>query len=285
MKQERPQWPQMAMADDLDSTLHLDRDGSPTIPLTGMVRQRLRAEIRRTGVTAIMLSRHDADVPEGLNARMLNRWIGGIIEEAPQAHINYVLAKLASLPDREEAKARPRQTRWPRSADERWILLTTDMRTELSVKIEAAGVTPESLLAGATDLPERLSVRVVRSWIHGEVKSLNADHWAYVLNRLGTRPLGLSTVPFKPRKARNKIASNFPGHRALTDAERAALRAHRKRTGLGAARLLNDAADKPKGLSAAMISGWLTGKTQTADPALIAYVLARYADLSARQQS
>ena len=65
-------------------------------------------------------------------------------------------------------------------------------------------------------------------------------------------------------------------HRKITEAERAVLINHRKRTGVGGSILLRGATDKPQGLSAGMISGWLTGTTMTALPTHISYVIRRY---------
>lgn len=72
-------------------------------------------------------------------------------------------------------------------------------------------------------------------------------------------------------------ARHLPNHRLITEAERAALRQHRERTGIGASRLLDGASDKPDGLTFPMVASWLSGKTKAADPAHLRYVLDRYA--------
>ncbi len=72
---------------------------SATTPVTKAIRQTLRAEIKRTGVTALMLLKNAHDAPDGLNAAHVNRWIGGIVRSAPARHVRYVTARWEALPN------------------------------------------------------------------------------------------------------------------------------------------------------------------------------------------
>ncbi|HKX79695.1 MAG TPA: hypothetical protein VJM34_14345 [Novosphingobium sp.] len=272
-----PDAPVLFRAPVMDKRSHL-------APVTGELRERFRAEIRRTGVTAQMLMPRLPDRPKGMNAAIINRWIGGTIRRAPQAHIDYALAQWIALPDYDAVHGQLCASRSRHDAVDLWIPFTTDMQADILEQFERKGMTPERLLEGAPNRPDKPTLHVLRGWIYGQVKSTRLAHWTFVLERLATMQDAPQPGRINERRP-NKIAANYPDHRPITDAERSALRAHRQRTGIGGSVLLDKAADKPKGLSAAMVGLWLTGKTRTADPSFIAYVLTRYERLPDRAKS
>lgn len=65
----------------------------------------------------------------------------------------------------------------------------------------------------------------------------------------------------------------------LSDGQRAELVSHAERTGVGAMQLLRGMRDKPAGLTAPVVGNWLNGKAQTAVPAHVDYMLAKWSTL------
>ena len=102
------------------------------IPLSKTLRQQLRDEVRRTGVTATMLLKNEPKAPPGLTSSLVNRWIGGIVKEAPVAHIDFVRARWAALPDDAAIVSDlPKRGRRHHCAYEACIDVTDDMARQL----------------------------------------------------------------------------------------------------------------------------------------------------------
>ena len=232
--------------------------------MTAALRRALRAEIRRTGVTARILLA-DASPPPGLTARDINRWLGGLRSTAPAAHVTFTLNAWARLPAQGQGAA---------DAAAAWVDLTAERVAGIARELDRTGLTPRSFLDDVGAAPRGLAARSVRGWLHGHAKTARGQFLSFVLARLAERPDG--TLPLPGRRPR-RPPSNRQDHLPITPAERAALQAELARTGIGGTVLLRSAPDKPAGLSAGMISGWLGGSIKTARPHHLAYVLARYA--------
>lgn len=159
-------------------------------------RRQLRAEIKRTGVTVLALLASKSAYPEGLNARVINRWLSGIERRADPTHIKFVLSRYRDLPDASPGAGRSvPSTRLP---------LTQNMRDELEAEFIRTCATVASLTESATDLPAGLNARVIRSWVYGEAKSVDPRHWSFVIGSLSARTdatgLVFSTRPEPRRK-------------------------------------------------------------------------------------
>ncbi|MEJ7926010.1 hypothetical protein WG908_04470 [Sphingobium sp. AN641] len=189
---------------------------------------------------------------------------------ARQSHLDFVLTRWANLPDRGAAPASG-----ARSISAASIPLTPEMSRQLRAELGRVAGTPAELLAKRDDVPRGLNGRIVKGWVYREVKAVDAASWNFVIALLAQTPDKAFARPISGR--RNMKAA--PGRIVIPDKDRAALQAHRNRTGAGGAIVLNGATDKPPGLSLGMIAGWLSGRTRTADPAHIRYVLKRYARL------
>lgn len=160
-----------------------------------------------------------------------------------------------------------------------WMALTDDMAALLRAEFARTGLGFATILDGAEGIPARLTPRIVRGWLYRQAHTVDALHWRYVVALLANAPDGAETPVVVERPPR-KVFSNFPDHRALTDEERAALKFHRDRTGIGASVLLRGAADKPDGLAASMITSWMGEKPPRANPEYVRYVLERYEAVS-----
>jgi hypothetical protein len=97
------------------------------VQITAAIRHRLKAEIRRTGITAFKLFKDNADLPEGLMPRMVNRWAAGLSKRARKDHLDYALSRYAALPDKASG----------RSAQ--WMKFTPAMADRFSAELDRTG--------------------------------------------------------------------------------------------------------------------------------------------------
>lgn len=210
----------------------------------------LRDHATRTNTGAMRLLRGVTDRPRGLSVNTIQNWLYGTVATATPEHYRYVLARWEALPT------------------ELWRPLTPDMIAALNTELLRTGHGPVTMLRHWTEVPKGLTWQIVRHWSEGTVGKVNAARWDAVMHRLTTLP------DFEAKLGSRRAAS--AKHAPITNADLAALREHRSRTGVGGAVLLRAAPERPAGLTPAMISGWLTGAIQTADPEHVAYILEQY---------
>lgn len=170
-------------------------DADALQPITKAIRQNLRSDIKRTGTTAIMLLQGADDLPEGLTVAHVNRWISGIVKEAPQSHIDYVLAKWASLGDDAgrtgpDGHALPKRGR-RHASDARLIGITKEKQAQLRAEMARTGIGFTDILGGADDVPEGLNSRIVRGWLYGDVQTADESYWYFVIARYAALPDGM----------------------------------------------------------------------------------------------
>lgn len=184
-------------------------DADALLPISKAIRQKLRSEIKRTGLTAIMLLQGADDLPEGLTVAHVNRWISGIVKAAPQSHIDYVLAKWASLGDNAgrigpDGVALPKRGR-RHARDAISISMTEEMRTQLRAEMARTGIGFADILNGADDAPDGLNRRIIRGWLYGDVQKADQSYWHFVIARYAALPDGMPVPgPIKKiRKTRN----------------------------------------------------------------------------------
>lgn len=63
-----------------------------------------------------------------------------------------------------------------------WIILTNDIREQLSDHQDQTGVGPMKLLRGRKGKPEGLTARIVVNWMAGTSKKAQKDHLDYMLS-------------------------------------------------------------------------------------------------------
>ncbi len=164
-------------------------EASDDIAITDAIRAALRAEIRRTGVTAIGLIKGRRDLPTGLDARAVNRWLTGVRKIARRSDLEFAAKRWAELPDdpgrvtTDGRRLSRRGARHP-AADETWIEVTPAMSAHLRAELSRTGITSAAILRGVPDLPVGLNQRVVRGWLYGETKTTDEAHWAVVVRYL-----------------------------------------------------------------------------------------------------
>lgn len=210
------------------------------------------------------LLRGARDKPAGLSSSMIDSWLSGAVQSAVPVHVAYALNRWKALPTNRKAQ------------------LTPEMSAALAAEIDRTGMDPIRFM-DADDIPQGLTWRVILSWIKLTTSTLSQTHWKYVTERLRALPDSSYPPLYRERRTEPARASSNLSQRvawtALREIEKsdlAELRHHRERTGIGGAILLKTATDKPAGLTPSMISSWITGVAKTANPELVAYVLARY---------
>ena len=167
------------------------------------LRQTLKSELKRTGMTAIALLQDADDLPDGLDVRAVNRWIAGLAQPDRQSHLDYVFDKLRALPDaptgsRGHVAGRPGR-RHPRPGEE-WIEVTPEMRAQLRSEIVRTTLSFDAI-AEVDGKPEGLTPRIVRGWMRGDARTTRAAHWDFVMRWLNAAPDG-GPLPPLTRKRR-----------------------------------------------------------------------------------
>lgn len=179
-----------------------------TVPITKAIRQKLRAEIKRTGITAMMLLKDMPDLPDGLTVAHLNRWIGGVIDTAPVRHIDYVMSRWAGLSDnagRVSSNGTPLPKRGKRFADgTKRIEVTEEMSKLLRAELARTGIDHATLLDGISNAPEGLNARIVAGWLYRQAATTNEVYWKFVMTWLGATPDLSTPLPVPIRKPRKK---------------------------------------------------------------------------------
>jgi hypothetical protein len=206
------------------------------------------------------LLRGTKDKPAGLNSATINQWLTGRLQSAVPSYVGYVLAKWSALPTNNR------------------VPLTPEMRALLNAEFARTGTGPVLILKRATDTPQGLTHAVIQTWASddGDARpnTVNEAYWNYIIARLATMPDCIA-VPAQVIPAR-LVKTRYKGKVEITADELTELHHHRQRTGIGGVFLLRNASDKPAGLTAAMVSAWLSRQTRRAEPGFVAYVLARY---------
>lgn len=198
---------------------------------------------------------------------MIGYWLSGKIRTAKPAHLDFVVEEWSGLPD----KPLPgKSNRLPR------IKLTKDRLEALAKERRRSGKAARALLRGAKDKPQGLNAGIIANWFHGPTKAARTDHYEYALTLWRNAPDKIDKSA-QARKRKAKVQAMREAKPLIPDKILQKLRAERERTGQ-VGTLLKGRNDIPKGLSANMISAWLSRASKSAYPKHIDYVLERYAE-------
>ena len=172
-------------------------DSADLIFITRAIRQQLRAELARTGVTPSSFLKqpcclNPAKIPAGFTRHTFKRLLQGRNPKVPVAHIAFILEKLAEIGDGAgtvDADGKPflRRGRKGPLPGEQWIEVTAEMVTHVKNERERTWTDIETLLAGA-DVPEGLTLRIVQSWLYRQSKTANPRYWSYIVTRYAEMP-------------------------------------------------------------------------------------------------
>lgn len=215
-------------------------------PITEAIRQKLRAERDRTGLTPSALLRiTEKERPKDLSISAPGLWIRGDVRSLKPEHLEFVLSAYEACPTtRMEPKVEAK------------------FREKLQSEIIRTGIRPQRLLgASCADKPQDLRADAVIRWMKGLGPQLAEPYLAYLLDRYAKLP-------------------DIPSERApISDIFRQKLHAERKRTGVSSAGLLKGASNPPDGLTANVINSWLTRGAKTARKDHMDWVIATYSEI------
>lgn len=244
------------------------------IPITRHIHTLLEREIRRTGIRPRQLLSDAPDCPDGLEASHVVDWINGARTHAPEPHLAYVLRLWFALPRQENS--RPRKPYGKRDKSLPTVTVTPRMRIFLRDEALRTGMTHARVIATLEPTPIGLTPSMVSAWLRGATKSALQQHWDWLI-------AGYAATPDKTEPAhRPPGGKRRPEHRPIKTTDIKAIRAHRTRTGITFDQLLRDDPDRPPGLSANMMTRWVSAAGGSADPAFVAYVKGRYSALPDR---
>jgi hypothetical protein len=237
----------------------------------------LNAEFRRAGYTAKRLLANRQDIPDGLDVRLIQRWLNGWAKEASVLHLTYIQNLLAVMPDydrlsKEEAKSLRPYARTKPDAGQ-WVDLTAEMLTHLSSELIRTGASVPELLRSPQTAPVGLTAGIIACWRSGRTATVNPEFWVFVVDRLAQLP---DRLPVPPKLPRTFPKRHLQDYRRITVEECAELQRQRTRTGLGGVRLMKQATDRPAGLSGANVQSWLNQQTASASPEHLEFVLNLY---------
>lgn len=172
-------------------------DSADLIFITRAIRQRLRAELARTGVMPHTFLKqrnclNPEEIPTGFDAKTLKSLFRGRKPEVPAAHVEFILGKLAEIGDGEgkfDRNGKPflRRGRNGPLPGEQWIEVTAEMVAHIKNERERTGFDIETLLAAA-DVPQGLTLRVMQSWLYRQAKTVDPRYWSFVITRLAEMP-------------------------------------------------------------------------------------------------
>jgi len=132
---------------------------------------------KRTGVCLSDLLAGRDDAPQGFNSQQIERFYRGTSSSALVAHLEYVIALWAALPDR--SKGRPKRP--PRVRHEK-VELTAELRNELLGHWRRTGLPIENVFRRFANPPEGLSARVLYRWLKPKPPlSVRKDHVEFAL--------------------------------------------------------------------------------------------------------
>jgi len=199
---------------------------NPRIPITPELRDRMRKEIERTGVSPSILfpnTRCEGDVSPRGNTVWL--WMNGNIKSAPREHVAYVLEKWRTLPD------------------EYKVTITPEQRRELRRHMERTGIGPHALMRGVRpSAPDRVQPNTIKQWLSGTVRSAKGDAVQHVLERWRALP------------------DQDDIYMTVTDQHVRTIRDELRRTGLSQKQLFRQAEDFPETLTFGIFLNFITGK-------------------------
>lgn len=156
---------------------------SDLVPISKDVRARLKAEVARTGVTALRLCRMQEGLPP---SGIVNRWMKGIAREARRMDLESVLAAYQALPT-VDAVSKPRAGRRHETLNSPRIPVTASMGDHIRHECVRTGLTVDAI-AAAPGAPQGLVPRIIKGWIYAEAKTARADHWEFVTRFLNNMP-------------------------------------------------------------------------------------------------
>jgi hypothetical protein len=138
-----------------------------TVAITNEIKQKLKREKLRTGLSAIALFKSEIDIPIGLTSGVVNRWLSGLTKTASRNHLDYVIGKWSDRQDDagrvsiDGSRTITRGRKFPKPSEE-WINVTDEMAAHLRAEFVRTGVDYTSMLDDVSEVPDGLSSRIIK---------------------------------------------------------------------------------------------------------------------------
>ena len=193
------------------------------------MRERLRSEIRRTGVSPNRILETDGEVRKTIRPSQIYRWLSGETKTADRNHFEACLAFWRPLPD-----AAPS------------VAVTPEKLDVLNAEKDRTGVGPKALLASGKSIPVRVNADYLTNLLRGRYEDMPRECYEWLLDAWGCLP-------------------DAPKRIELTGELVSELSEAMQQAGSGPFKLLRGTAEsRPDGLTGTMIQSWLNGTTKTA---------------------
>lgn len=124
----------------------------------------LRAHKERTRINSRKLLEEAQGIPEGLSARLIDRWLTGSSGSARKDHVAFTLDLWRRQPDRAERCS-----------------VTPAMIETLVAHRDRTGIGVTKLLRGRKDRPRGLTSSTLQNVIRGDIATIRADYLDYVI--------------------------------------------------------------------------------------------------------
>lgn len=211
------------------------------IKITSAIRAKLLAQKERTKVGTQKLLNEKKSLPKGLSPAIVNRWLTGAIKSATKEHLDYVMSKWESLP----------------SIAFDFIEITSEDFEKIHTYKKLTNMGATTFLKKVKNIPADLTAEKINNWLSGNSKTVREDHLSFVLEKW------------------KELAEGNQTRIAITPEVLTRLIDYRDRGNLLPGHILKNASDKPKGLSAHIISTWLSGRVKRVRKDHLDYVLLR----------
>ncbi len=145
--------------------------------------------------------------------------------------------------------------------DENYTEITKQKLQTLKNHRDRTGIAPQKLLQDKADIPQGLNLDHVKNILFSRTKRTKRIYFEYVLHEWEKLPDKNSRVAVTPNVLEK-------------------IQEQKIRTGIGTMALLHDTKnDRPQGLTAGIIDGWLKGLSKSARQDHLNYVLEKYKSL------
>ena len=153
------------------------------IVLTCEMRERFRAELRRTGQSPVSALKGASDIPPSLSKQILRTWARNhpTPHTTSEANWTFIMALLGTMPDHAPVCARFVETQYK-------VAITADEFAQLHHHRKRTGIGGAILLRYAADKPAGLTPGMISAWLSRQAKSADPGFVAYVLARYRAWP-------------------------------------------------------------------------------------------------
>lgn len=234
------------------------------VEITESFRDKIRAEITRTGLGPQAILRGRKDKPVKLNASMISNILSGAVNTATREIYDYL------------------STLW--DVNPAWVAIDNALRDRMKAEWERTGVGPTDLVRHFPQDKHYLKAKVHR-WVNGDTKQARQDELDLAMDIWEKLPNKKAVKPVTAQKSLTGPPSrHYNTYENISAEDLAVLREERKRTGMGGRKLWHHAENPPAFLDYFIVQSWLDGGVKSAPPEHVRYVLDLYKSLPDRQK-